>query len=73
MKNWEYCIVQNISGPTNQGVYCNDANGERNKLYDDSGMKNALAVLNKLGEEGWEVIAVSVEGHLTNWTLKRSK
>jgi hypothetical protein len=73
MKKWEYYIVQNISSPTHQGIYGHDKQGDRKRLFDDSGMQYACMALNKLGEEGWEIVGISAEGHHTTWTLKRSK
>lgn len=73
MQKWEYYLLQNVATPNRVGVYGYQPDGTRIKLSEETGTAQISNQLNKLGEEGWEVVGNSAEGYFNTWTLKRIK
>lgn len=74
---WEFCIVQgNVRTVQGEGIQVSLPQGRQFFLKNSAGktqIQNEVQVLNRLGNDGWEVVGYANSNASKSWTLKRRK
>lgn len=81
MQKWEYKLVYSLSRGGlmgKEGAFATMLDGSEKKIGRGGFMPDIAGQLNKLAEEGWEVVSTASGGSgagswTTVWTLKRPK
>jgi len=73
MQKWEYCYVCHhyFHGSEEIFVVKNDGTVEKKYKGDEAVIENAILLINKLGNQGWEVMGATLSSDEHGWTLKR--